>query len=74
MSKSLDWPPPHSGPPRRRRWFLLILFVLAVIFFGSRACLSYYVDVLWFKSLGYEDVFWKTLSLQCCLLYTSRCV
>jgi len=26
--------------------------------------LSYYVDVLWFGSLGYADVFWKTLSLQ----------
>src|ERR1700691_6283699 len=65
MSKSLDWPPPHSGPPRRRPRFLLILVVLAVIFFGSRACLSYYVDVLWFRSLGYGDVFFKTLGLQC---------
>src|ERR1700728_2389561 len=64
MSKSLDWPPPHSGPPRRRPRFLLILVVLAVIFFGSRACLSYYVDVLWFRSLGYGDVFFKTLGLQ----------
>jgi hypothetical protein len=26
--------------------------------------LSYYVDVLWFGSLGYGDVFWKTLGLQ----------
>jgi hypothetical protein len=26
--------------------------------------LSYYVDVLWFASLGYGDVFWKTLGLQ----------
>ena len=26
--------------------------------------LSYYVDVLWFGSLSYADVFWKTLSLQ----------
>src|SRR4029077_7203591 len=25
---------------------------------------SYYVDVLWFESLGYADVFWKTQSLQ----------
>jgi hypothetical protein len=38
--------------------------VLAVIFFGGRAALSYYVDVLWFRSLGYGDVFWKTLTLQ----------
>ncbi|MGA9978061.1 MAG: UPF0182 family protein, partial [Candidatus Sulfotelmatobacter sp.] len=44
--------------------FVLILVVLAVIFFGGRAALSYYVDVLWFRSLGYGDVFWKTLSLQ----------
>jgi uncharacterized membrane protein (UPF0182 family) len=37
---------------------------LAAIFFGGRTALSYYVDVLWFGSLGYGDVFWKTLSLQ----------
>ena len=26
--------------------------------------MSYYVDALWFRSLGYGDVFWKTLSLR----------
>src|SRR3977135_3401435 len=63
MPESIDWPRMH--PPRhRRRFFLLILAVLAGIFFGGRAALSYYVDVLWFESLGYRDVFWKTLSLQ----------
>jgi hypothetical protein len=35
-----------------------------VIFFGSRSALSYYVDLLWFRSLGYGEVFWKTLTLQ----------
>src|ERR1035437_4329330 len=64
MSESIDWPPPHPGRPGRRRRFLLILIVLAVIFFGGRAALSYYVDVLWFRSLGYGNVFLKTLSLQ----------
>ncbi|MGD1022620.1 MAG: UPF0182 family protein [Candidatus Sulfotelmatobacter sp.] len=64
MSESIDWPPPLLGRPRRRRRFLLALVVLAVIFFGGRAVLSYYVDVLWFRSLGYEGVFWKTLNLQ----------
>jgi hypothetical protein len=64
MPESIDWPPPHPARPRRRRGFLLILAVLAVIFFGGRTALSYYVDVLWFTSLGYGDVFWKTLSLQ----------
>jgi len=66
MPESIDWPPnhPRTHPPRRRRRFLLILAVFAGIFFGGRTALSYYVDVLWFRSLGYGDVFWKTLSLQ----------
>jgi uncharacterized membrane protein (UPF0182 family) len=62
MPESIDWPPPQT--PRRRRRFLLILAVLAAILFGARTALSYYVDVLWFSSLGYGDVFWRTLSLQ----------
>src|SRR5712671_6322172 len=63
MPESIDWPRMHP-PRRRRRFFLLILAVLAGIFFGGRAALSYYVDLLWSKSLGYGDVFWKTLGLQ----------
>src|SRR3984893_18021438 len=62
MLESIDWP--RTYPPRRRRSFLLILAVLAGIVFGGRTALSYYVDALWFGSLGYGDVFWKTLSLQ----------
>jgi len=62
MPESIDWPPPHA--PRRRRGLLFILAILAGIFFGGRTALSYYVDALWFGSLGYRDVFWKTLSLQ----------
>src|SRR5258705_5004267 len=63
MSESMDWPRMQS-PARRRRFFLIVVAVLAGIFFGSRTALSYYVDVLWFESLGYRDVFWKTLGLQ----------
>jgi uncharacterized membrane protein (UPF0182 family) len=48
----------------RRRVFLFIFAVLAVIFFSSRTVLSYYVDALWFGSLGYAEVFRKTISLQ----------
>ncbi len=64
MPESIDWPPPHPPRRRRRRRFLLIMAVLVGIVFGGRSALSCYVDVLWFGSLGYEDVFWKTLSLQ----------
>jgi uncharacterized protein len=70
MPESIDWPPNHSqtngprtNPPRRRRFFL-ILAVFAALYFGARTSLSYYVDVLWFRSLGFGDVFWKTLNLQ----------
>jgi len=63
MSESIEWPRMHQQRPRRR-FVLLILVALAVIFFGGRTALSYYVDVLWFGSLGYRDVLWKTLSLQ----------
>src|ERR1700678_334559 len=66
MPESIDWPPTHprTHPPRRRRGFLIILAIFAGIFFGGRTALSYYVDVLWFRSLGFGEVFWKTLSLQ----------
>jgi len=63
MPESIDWPKIRS-PRRLRRFFLLILAALAVIFFGGRTVLSYYVELLWFGSLGYRDVLWKTLSLQ----------
>jgi uncharacterized protein len=69
MPESIDWPPPLSSgrpprPPLRRRRLILILIALAVIVFGGRTALSYYVDTLWFASLGYTELFWKTLSLQ----------
>jgi uncharacterized protein len=66
MPQSIDWPPnhPQTRPPRRRRRLLLILGALAGILLGGRAALSNYVDLLWFASLGYGDIFWKTLSLQ----------
>src|SRR5467141_3022450 len=63
MPESIDWPRMHP-PRRRRRFFLLIDAVIAGIFFGGRGALSYYVDVLGFESLGYRDVFWRTLGLQ----------
>jgi uncharacterized protein len=62
MPESIDWPPPHS--PRRRRRFLILVAVVAFVLFSGRTLLSYYVDVLWFGSLGYGSVFWKTIGLQ----------
>src|SRR6266849_952178 len=60
MTDTLDWPPRK----RRRRGRLILLAVLALIILGAGTTLSYYVDALWFESLGYADVFWRTLGLQ----------
>ena len=70
MSHPIDWPPGRSiprTPPRRRRnrrRIFFIVLVLLVLLFGGRTALSYYVDALWFGSLGYGEVFRKSLSLQ----------
>ena len=63
MSDPADWPevrrtmrsPSHTSmPPRRRsRWWLIIFIAIAIVAFGGRTWLSYYVDALWFGSLGY---------------------
>jgi uncharacterized membrane protein (UPF0182 family) len=53
-------------PGRKRRPNRLILVFLAVILaviVGSRTALSYYVESLWFGSLGYREVFWKSWGL-----------
>jgi uncharacterized protein len=64
MHEPIDWQ--RIQPPRRphRRRLLFILAALVGIILVGRTVLSYYVDVLWFGSLGYGNVFWKTLSLQ----------
>jgi hypothetical protein len=60
MPESIVWRKPQ---PRRRRFFLLLALVVILIFCG-RAALSYYVEALWFGSLGYGEVFRKSLGLQ----------
>jgi uncharacterized protein len=61
MHESIDWP---SRPPSHRRRFLIIVAIIVFLIFSSGTGLSYYVNLLWFGSLGYENVFRQTLSLQ----------
>ena len=58
---TISFPPQRSG---RGRAGLLLVVALAVLLFGGGTALGYYVDALWFDSLGYSQVFWKILELQ----------
>src|ERR1700753_2837428 len=62
MPNQIDWPMKQPAPARRRFFFLLAL--VALIVFGGRTAVSYFVDLLWFRSLGYGSVFTKSLTIQ----------
>jgi len=49
---------------RRGRKLLILLAVIVGFLFAAQAALSSWVDLLWFRSLGYVDVFWTTLRLE----------
>lgn len=59
-------PPPVGFPPRRgpRRGLIAVGLLVLVLFLSGSATLSWYVESLWFDSLGYAAVFWKTLNIQ----------
>ena len=50
--------------PSRRPARILLVVVLAGALLGGGTTLSYYVDALWFESLGYTSVFWTTLTIR----------
>jgi hypothetical protein len=50
--------------PRLGRKLLFLVIAVIVLFILARAALSYWVDLLWFGSLGYTQVFWTTLRLN----------
>jgi uncharacterized membrane protein (UPF0182 family) len=59
----VDWPtrPPR---PRDRHHRLFLVAVLALLLVAGGTALSYYVDWLWFASLGYVSVFWTNLNIR----------
>jgi len=63
MPTTIDWPPKNSSRNRGFRFFLILLAIFVVILAG-RSALSYFVDLLWFSSLGYGSVFSTTLALE----------
>jgi len=64
MSESIDWPRKKVSPRGGNRKLLFLVAFIAAVFLSSKTVLSYWVDLLWFRSLGYGDVFLRTLTLQ----------
>jgi uncharacterized membrane protein (UPF0182 family) len=65
LPDTINWPrltPPAQG--HNRRGFLIFIAIVAVIVLCGRTALSYWVDLLWFQSLGYGEVFWKARGLE----------
>ncbi len=50
--------------PRVPRWLIALVAVIVVVLIGGKSALSYWVDLLWFRSLGYGDVYWTTLRME----------
>ena len=63
MPEVIDWQP-RDKPRRLNPFFYLLLAVIVFIFFGGSTAISYWVDLLWFSSLGYAAVFWKSFGLE----------
>jgi uncharacterized membrane protein (UPF0182 family) len=64
LRESIDWPKKALPSRHRNRTMLVLLAIFAFIFLGSRTMLSYWVEWLWFRSLGYGGVFGRQLALQ----------
>ena len=69
MPISIDFPQGRLEPrgprsPRLGRKLIVFLVVIAAILFAAKTALSYWVDLLWFRSLGYGDVFWTTWRIE----------
>ena len=69
MPGSIDFPQGRLEPrgprsPRLGRKLIVFLIVIAAILFAAKTALSYWVDLLWFRSLGYGDVFWTTWRIE----------
>jgi uncharacterized membrane protein (UPF0182 family) len=63
MPETIDWPP-QPKPWRLRLAVYLPIALIVLVIIGGRAAISYWVDLLWFDSLGFAPVFWKTFGLE----------
>jgi uncharacterized protein len=54
----------RAGRRRPGRARLILLGVLVLLVLGGSSLLSWYVETLWFSSLGFGAVFWTTIQLK----------
>jgi uncharacterized membrane protein (UPF0182 family) len=64
LPETIDWDKLSPKPRRGRRRLLFLVAIVAVVLLFWRTAISYWVDLLWFHSLGYEGVFWKSRELE----------
>jgi hypothetical protein len=64
LPDTIDWPQLTPPSRQKRRGLFFVIALVAVVLLCGRTALSYWVDLLWFQSLGYADVFWKARGLQ----------
>ena len=64
VQESYVFPGRQRPTMRYRRTILFIFLVFLVLLFSARTSVSYYVNSLWYASLGYESVFWRTLDFK----------
>jgi uncharacterized membrane protein (UPF0182 family) len=54
----------NVGGSRRRRRRLALLALIVVAILSAALLVSWYVEALWFDSLGFSSVFWRTLACK----------
>ncbi|MGE5358770.1 MAG: UPF0182 family protein [Bacteroidales bacterium] len=52
------------GGRRRRPLRLILAVILVALVLGAGAMVSWYVEALWFGSLGFSSVFWTTFGIK----------
>jgi uncharacterized membrane protein (UPF0182 family) len=64
LPETIDWPLRSNRHLPGRRVLLLAVAVLLILIFGARSVLASWVDLLWYRSLGYSSVFWKARGIE----------
>ncbi len=57
------------GRGRGRRGWLAVAALALLLFLGAGTIIAWYVEELWFDSLGYRDVFWTTITYKTTLFW-----